>query len=120
MCTKVLCIAVLKNMEKSVILKPLSMQDITSFYTWLNDEEAIKYSLSLFQRLSTMEDIDNWFVSVVNDSKHYNRGIFLADSNILIGYAGICNLSTANKSGEYFIFIGDRNQWGKGFGSQVS
>lgn len=107
-------------MEKSIILKPLSPQDVTSFYTWLNDEEVIKYSLSLFQRLITMEDIDRWFVSVVNDFKNYNRGIFLADSNKLIGYAGICNLSKANKSGEYFIFIGDRNQWGKGFGSQVT
>lgn len=107
-------------MDTAIILKPLSIRDVTSFYTWLNDPDAIKYSLSLFQSLNTREAIDKWFISVVNDSKNYNRGIFLANSNTLIGYAGICNISTANKLGEYFIFIGDRNQWGKGIGSQVT
>jgi len=38
----------------------------------------------------------------------------------LIGYAGICNISNANRSGEYFIFIGDRQEWGKGIGSEVT
>ncbi|WP_433901163.1 GNAT family N-acetyltransferase [Sphingobacterium puteale] len=92
---------------QTIILKPLSIQDVTSFYTWLNDPEAIKYSLSSFQSLNTREAIDKWFISVVNDSKNYNWGIFLTNSNTLIGYAGSCNISTANKLGEYFIFIGD-------------
>ncbi|MDF2474834.1 MAG: family N-acetyltransferase [Sphingobacterium sp.] len=107
-------------MDTSIILKPLSIQHVRSFYTWLNDPEAIKYSLSLFQSLNTKEAIDKWFISVVNDSKNYNQGIFLANSNTLVGYAGICNISASNKLGEYFIFIGDRNQWGKGIGSQVT
>lgn len=38
----------------------------------------------------------------------------------MIGYAGICNISSSNKSGEYFIFIGDKSVWGKGIGSEVT
>ncbi|WP_293947294.1 MULTISPECIES: GNAT family N-acetyltransferase [unclassified Sphingobacterium] len=107
-------------MDISIFLKPLSIHYVTPFYRWLNDPVAIKYSLSLFQSLNTKEAIDKWFTSVVNDSKNYNRGIYLGNSNTLIGYAGICNISLSNKLGEYFIFIGDRNQWGKGAGSQVT
>lgn len=107
-------------MDISIFLKPLSIQNVTPFYTWLNDPEAIKYSLSLFQSLNTKENIDEWYISVINDSKNYNRGIFLSNSDIPIGYAGICNISITNKLGEYFIFIGDRNQWRKGFGTQVT
>ena len=103
-----------------VNLKPLSVEDISPFYKWLNDDLSIKYSLSLFQSLQSKDHIDNWFLSVVNDSKSFNRGIFLNDSNKLIGYAGICNISKPNRSGEYFIFIGDRQEWGKGIGSLVT
>jgi len=101
-------------------LKPLSLEEVSPFYEWINDEMSIKYSLSLFQSLNTRDQIDNWFLSVVNDSKNFNRGIFLNDSNKLIGYTGICNISKANRSGEYFIFIGDREEWGKGIGTQVT
>lgn len=94
-------------------LKLLSLEDVSPFYEWINDEMSIKYSLSLFQSLNTRDQIDNWFLSVVNDSKNFNRGIFLNDSNKLIGYTGICNISKANRSGEYFIFIGDREEWGR-------
>jgi RimJ/RimL family protein N-acetyltransferase len=103
-----------------VNLKLLSLEDVSPFYDWINDDMSIKYSLSLFQSLHSKDHIDNWFLSVVNDSKNFNRGIFLNDSNKLIGYTGICNISKANRSGEYFIFIGDRNEWGKGIGTQVT
>ena len=101
-------------------LKPLSLEHVSPFYEWINDEVSIKYSLSLFQSMNSKDHIDNWFLSVVNDSKNFNQGIFLNDSNRLIGYAGICNISKSNRSGEYFIFIGDRQEWGKGIGSQVT
>ncbi|MGJ1213249.1 MULTISPECIES: GNAT family N-acetyltransferase [Sphingobacterium] len=101
-------------------LKPLSLNDISPFYEWINDDMSIKYSLSLFQSLHTKDQIDHWFHSVINDLTNFNRGIFLNDSNRLIGYAGICNISKANRSGEYFIFIGDRQEWGKGIGSEVT
>jgi RimJ/RimL family protein N-acetyltransferase len=47
-------------------------------------------------------------------------GIFLQDSELFIGYAGICNISNTNQCGEYFIFIGDKTQWGKGIGTIVT
>ncbi len=96
-------------------LKPLTKENITPFYNWLNDEQSIKYSLSKFQKVSSNAEIEKWFSDLISDSKNFTIGIFLADN--LIGYAGICSISNINKSGEYFIFIGDRNQWGKGFGT---
>lgn len=38
----------------------------------------------------------------------------------MIGYAGLSGISTTNQSGEYFIFIGERAQWGKGVGTAVT
>ncbi|MGG5578678.1 GNAT family N-acetyltransferase [Myroides sp. C15-4] len=101
-------------------LKPLSKDDVTPFYTWINDEEVIKYSLSLFQRLTSKEQIDGWYESLFVEQNTYTIGVFLKDSGQLIGYAGISGISTLNHSGEYFIFIGDKSQWGKGIGTQVT
>ena len=101
-------------------LKTLSEQDVFPFYEWLNDSESIKYSLSAFQKINSKTEIDLWFETILKDQKNLNLGIFLEESNKLIGYAGICSISQQNKSGEYFIFIGDKSVWGKGIGSKVS
>lgn len=101
-------------------LRPLEKNDAYPFFSWLNDEEVIKYSMSSFQRLSTEVQIQKWFDHLFEEQNVYNVGIFLSSSQQLIGYAGISGLSTINKSGEYFIFIGDKNQWGKGIGMLVT
>tara|TARA_R110001583_G_scaffold39735_2_gene127232 strand:- start:34542 stop:35054 length:513 start_codon:yes stop_codon:yes gene_type:complete len=101
-------------------LKALSKIHVSPFYDWLNDKDSIRYSLSAFQKINTKNEIDLWFETVLEDKIGLNLGIFLKDSNQLIGYAGICNISNSNLSGEYFIFIGDKSKWGKGIGAEVT
>lgn len=98
-------------------LRPLSGEHISPFFKWLRDEEVIKYSLTSFQKLFSEDDIRSWYADLLSDTKDYVAGIFLSPGEALIGYAGICNISATNKSGEYFIFIGDKDQWGKGIGT---
>jgi len=101
-------------------LKPLHDLHAQFFYNWFQDEEVIRYSLSIFQKLQTEEQIVEWLAETINDTKTYKQGIFLENTDQLIGYAGICDLSASNKSGEYFIFIGDKAYWGKGVGTEVT
>ena len=90
------------------------------FYPWIGDQEAIQYSLSAFQALKTPAQIDRWFAATLQDEKSINLGIYLPETNTLIGYAGLSNLSATNQSGEYFIFIGEKAHWGKGLGTAVT
>ena len=69
-------------------LKPLTKENVIPFYKWLNDELAIKYSLSKFQKLSSETDIKQWYSNLLEDSENYATGIFLAKTEQLIGYAG--------------------------------
>lgn len=101
-------------------LRNLSASDICPFYRWINDEEVIKYSLSLFKKINTKKEIEKWYSELLNNKKDIALGIFLKSSDELIGYAGICDISTTNKSGEYYIFIGDKKCWGKGIGTEVT
>ena len=101
-------------------LKPLTEENITPFFSWLRDKETIKYSLTLFQKLDSYKDIQSWFSDLILNQKDYSRGIFSTFNNTLIGYTGLCNISTVNKCGEYFIFIGDKKQWGNGIGTTIT
>ncbi len=103
-----------------ITLKLLSKIDVTPFYKWINDDKVIRYSLSLFEKISTKKDIDKWFEELINDKKNINLGIFIENTNELIGYTGICDISKTNKSGEYYIFIGEKKMWGKGIGTEVT
>jgi RimJ/RimL family protein N-acetyltransferase len=47
-------------------------------------------------------------------------GIYLKTNQQFIGYAGICKLSKINHSGEYFIFIGEKDFWGKGIATEAT
>jgi RimJ/RimL family protein N-acetyltransferase len=101
-------------------LAPLHPEHVAHFYTWLRDPDVIAYSLSAFQSLKTKEQVDQWFAATLAQANTLNLGIYLQDTGALIGYAGLSSISAINQSGEYFIFIGEKAQWGKGVGTAVT
>lgn len=103
-----------------VKLAPLQPAHVASFYRWLRDPEVIEYSLSAFQTMKTNQQIDHWFATVLQSDRDFNLGIFLEETNELVGYAGISGISKTNYSGEYFILIGEKNYWGKGVGTATT
>lgn len=103
-----------------VKLAPLQLEDVAPFYRWLRDPEAIAYSLSAFQSLQTTQQIDQWFAATLQQASSLNLGIYLAETNALIGYAGLVGISPTNHTAEYFIFIGEKAWWGQGVGTAVT
>ena len=101
-----------------ISLRDLTRADRIHFYIWIQDKEAIRYSLSIFQTISSNKEIDLRFRSLLDDKNAVNKWIVL--DNYLIGFTGIACINKMYNSGEYFIFIGDRSAWGKGIGSQVT
>ncbi len=101
-------------------LAPLQQEHVAHFYNWLCDPEVIEYSLSAFQVMKTTQQIDQWFAATLQQESSLNLGIYLEETNALIGYAGLSGISTTNHSGEYFIFIGEKAFWGKGVGTAVT
>jgi RimJ/RimL family protein N-acetyltransferase len=101
-------------------LAPLQPEHVTPFYAWLRDPDVIAYSLSVFQSLKTTAQIDQWFAATLAQANTLNLGIYLPETNTLIGYAGLTGISATNHAGEYFIFIGEKTWWGKGVGTAVT
>lgn len=97
----------------------LKKSDVDYFYKWINDEEVIRYSLTKFHKIKSEKEIGGWFSAMLVDDSCFAVGIENLDGE-LIGHVGIAGINTVDKNGEYFIFIGNKNSWGKGIASQAT
>lgn len=109
----------ISNGEK-VEYRPLEISDASSFHQWSKNQDAVKYSLSWFQTQRSIREFEKWLNDILVSKNSFSIGICSRDSGNLIGYAGIADISTINKSGEYFILIGDTVHWGQGVGTEVT
>ncbi|WP_346915825.1 GNAT family protein [Clostridium sp.] len=101
-------------------LRNLKPSDKEHFFLWIKDKDVIRYSLSIFQKIKSNNEISHWFDMLLVDKSSYNKAIVDNANQKLIGYAGIAQISQTNLSGEYFIFIGDKSYHGKGVGTFVT
>jgi len=101
------------NNNKYIKLRPLVQEDVKDIFTWHNDYEVTKYSMTSFIFPQTIE-LCQRFISEQSSNKMITLGILYKER--LVGYIGISRLDWINRSGEYFILIGDKKSWGKSIG----
>ncbi|EGR1133926.1 N-acetyltransferase, partial [Vibrio cholerae] len=89
-------------------LRSLEVEDVEYFYQWSGDREVTQFSLSAYAYPQSRSDISKWLSDINSSSKTISFGIECRESQKLIGYAGISGISSLNRSGEYFILIGDK------------
>lgn len=103
-----------------VQLRALDINDSAEFYTWSCDREVTQFSLSSYAYPQSKADIHSWLSGINDNQKCVSFGVCCVETGKLIGYAGIASISALNRSGEYFILIGDKAYWGKGIGTDVT
>ncbi len=101
-------------------LRSLEISDSQSFYVWSRDREVTLYSLSSYAYPQSRSDIEKWLSAINSSPKTVSFGICSKSDDQLIGYAGVSGISTLNRSGEYFILIGEKEYWGQGIGTEVT
>ena len=105
---------------EQVYYRPLAVDDAAVFYRWSCDREVVRYSLSSFVHPKSPAEWQQWLASVNQGAKSFSLGVCCKETDALIGYAGIAGISSLNRSGEYFVLIGDKNYWGRGIGTEVT
>jgi RimJ/RimL family protein N-acetyltransferase len=101
-----------------IYLRPLEpAQDNHLYSTWMNDEEIRKY-FSIFPTSDTRgkERLEQLY----KDGKHIIFGVSLNSDNRLIGLVGLKDINYINQSAEFYVIIGDRSVWGKGYGTEAT
>jgi len=106
-----------KLVGKKCYLSPINVEDADQYCIWLNDLE-VSYNLLIFNQQLSLEREK----MILQDMIKNNAQIFAivdADSDKLIGNCSIFRINERNRKAEIGIFIGDKNYWSKGYGSEA-
>lgn len=103
-------------------LRAIERDDIPRFVDWLNDPEVIA-GLVIHLPMASWEE-DRWFENLSGRPVE-ERPLALEarspDGNWThIGNVGLHQIEWSNRSAEFGIFIGDKNYWNKGYGTEAT
>jgi RimJ/RimL family protein N-acetyltransferase len=101
-----------------IYLRPLEpAQDNHLYATWLNDQDIRRY-FSVYPTSDTRgkERIDNLYKSF----GHIIFGVVQKSDNRLIGLVGLKDINMLNQTAEFYVIVGDRSIWGKGYGTEAT
>jgi RimJ/RimL family protein N-acetyltransferase len=98
---------------KKVILRPLRNSDGPYFVQWLKDPDVNKFTTR--RPIS----IRGWGKKMIKQNEFIkNFAIDTKDKN-LIGSISLYNINKHDKNATISILIGDKNYWGKGYGTDA-
>jgi RimJ/RimL family protein N-acetyltransferase len=104
-----------KLIGKKCYLSPMDSNDTEKFTEWLNDMEVL-INLQLYSGIISMENEKHF---LENLSKEHNYSIIDMETDKLIGNCGFLEIDHINQTTETGIFIGDKNYWDKGYGTEA-
>lgn len=97
-------------------IRPLKRGDAYTSVKWRNDPEIWTYTTFKTDRVIEIEDELHWIEKVMADSTSARFAILANDT-----YVGNIYLTgIENGVGEYHIFIGEKDYWGKGVARKAS
>lgn len=99
-----------------VILAPLKREYIDKFLEWLNDPEITQHLMGYRPLTRDMEE--NWFESLQQRDEDIIFAILINQTQ-LIGNCSIMNIIWKDRVGTCGIFIGDKKEQGKGYGTEA-
>jgi len=99
-----------------VYLSPISHDDIDTFMNWVNDPELANFTSFHSQNISLPKERE----AVDSLSKGGNTfSIVTIDGDKVIGNCSFFKIDAINRTAEIGIIIGEKDYWGKGYGSDA-
>ena len=104
-----------KLVGKKCYLSPVDPSDSRLFTEWLNDMET----LVNLQMYSSVISLENEKLLLNDLSKGHNYSIVDLEKDELIGNCGFMEIEHINQTAEIGIFIGNRDNRNKGYGTEA-
>jgi RimJ/RimL family protein N-acetyltransferase len=110
---------IINLMGEKVALGPLRRDLLPLYQRWVNDFEVTR-TLSIPGGPLTLEAEEAWYDGA---SKSHNIVSFTIYERVTlrpIGTTGLMGLDHANRTAEFGILIGEKDCWGKGYGTETA
>lgn len=102
-----------------VKLRSYKKEDIAIAYEYMNDNELKRLLVNKIPYPMILEQEENWFKSLLDLKDSYNFAIEDLKTGKYIGGCGINSINWLSRIVTVGIFIGDKNYWGKGYGTDA-
>ena len=102
-----------------IILRKMTAQDIEIYHKWRNDIEVMQTTAPILDvyRIEDTDEFVNQKILRSSTSKCYI--IIEKQSKKPIGITSLINIDLKNRNAECIIDIGEKEAWGKGYGSEA-
>jgi len=104
---------------EKVRLREYRKEDINQRLSLINDPEVLRYVESGVPYPLTLNEELKWFESISAFKSTYRFAIETLEDSRFIGDCGINSVDWKNSVADVVIFIGDKNYWGKGYGTDA-
>lgn len=101
-----------------VYLRPLDRADAPALVPWFNDPEVLR-TVSRHRPMSLQEE-ESWLEGVHGNEHGLILGIVTRAADQLIGVTGLHQMDFKNRTTAFGITIGEKEQWGKGYGTEAT
>jgi RimJ/RimL family protein N-acetyltransferase len=101
---------------QKVYLAPINLGDAEKYTEWLNDLE-VSINLTMAPQIISLEKEKETLERL--SKEQYVFSIVTLDKEELIGNCGLMGVNLIHRTAELGIFIGNKNYWGKGYGSEA-
>ena len=102
-----------------VYLTAIRRDDMDTYKKWFTNTELMRFLSGSVAMPHTQERHERWFNHVTKDNDTYTFGIRLREDDRLLGNCDIEIESQFSHHGWVGIFIGDPDDWGKGYGTEA-
>ena len=105
-----------KMVGERVYLSPIDPDDAEVYAKWINDLEVSIYLTSAPNVYSLSKEKE---ILEQISKEGYNFAIIDSEKVKVIGNCGLMNVDNVNRKAELGIFIGEKDYWGKGYGTEA-
>ncbi len=101
---------------EKVYISPMNIEDAEIYAKWLNNREITQY-LSIHNSLVSIEGERKYLEKFITEE--YHLAIIKKENDELIGNIGLENINYKNGTASLGIFIGEKDNTSKGYGSEA-
>lgn len=110
---------VINIVGERVALGPHRRDLLPLYHRWLNDFEVARTAGLMFYPL-TREAVDAWYEQIAGNTRAVEGTVYECDSLRPVGITGLAEIERHHGTAEFWINLGARDCWGKGYGSETT
>ena len=101
-----------------IYLRPIDGDDLDRCLRWINDP-LVTATLTMRFPMSRAQE-ESWILSHYKDHSDLPLAIVVKEQDQHVGNCGLHSIDYVNRSAEFGIMLGEKDQWGKGYAPEAA